>query len=119
MANNLASSQISSWKNQVDKTIRTDLVGVLKKMHDNALNLKAVTATTKDDGNNLSYRFNDLAKVTNQAAQQLETFMKSFDSDLTAYINKTKSSEAKVADAAKKSIDQFAEAAAKIAKLKM
>lgn len=115
---NLTAKQITNWKNNVDTAITKNLVTSLKRAYEDAVQLNKVTASGQDE-NNLSYRFGDLAKVTNQAAQQLTTFMKSFDSSLTTYINTVKKAEQTAAENVRKSIDQFAEAAAKISKLKM
>ena len=114
---NLTSKQITTWKNSVDTAISKNLIGSFKKAYDDALKLKQVTASTTE--NDLSYRFNDLAKVTNQAAKQLSTFMTAFDSSLTSYINTVKKAEETAAENVRKQIDQFAEAASKISKLKM
>lgn len=118
MADNLTSKQITTWKSSVDTAITTKLVTSLKKAHSDAVQLQKVTSSGQDE-NNLSYRFRDLAKVTTQAAQQLTTFMKSFDTSLTSYIGTVKKAEETTAENVRKSIDQFAEAAAKISKLKM
>lgn len=120
MATNLTASQITKWKNTVDGAVLNNLVSSLKRVNDCALNLKRVTASSSvDDNANLSYRFNDLAKVSSEAAKQLTTFMKSFDSSLTSYISTVKKAEATAAENVRKQIDQFAEAASKISKLKM
>lgn len=118
MASNLTSTEIQKWKNNVDNAIAKNLVNSLKKANEAATQLNKVTASGQDE-NNLSYRYNDLKKVTNQAASQLTTFMKSFDTSLETYIKTVKDGETIAAEKARKSIDQFAEAAEKIAKLKM
>lgn len=118
MADNLTAKQLTSWKNSVDTAITKNLVTSLKKANEAATKLHKVTASGQD-ADNLSYRFRDLSKVTTQAAQQLTTFMKSFDSNLTTYINTVKKAEETAAEKVRKSIDQFAEAASKISKLKM
>ena len=118
MADNLTSKQITTWKNNVDTAITKNLVTSLKKAYDDAVQLNKVTASGQDE-NNLSYRFKDLSKVTNQAAQQLTIFMKSFDTSLTSYISTVKKAESTAAEKVRQSIDQFAEAATKISKLKM
>lgn len=118
MADNLTSKQITTWKNSVDTAITKNLVTSLEKAYSDAVQLHKVTDSGQDE-NNLSYRFKDLSKVTNQAAKQLTTFMKSFDTSLTSYISTVKKAELTAAENVRKSIDQFAEAAAKISKLKM
>ena len=118
MADNLTARQIKSWKNNVDKAITTNLVTSLKRAYTDALALKKVTSSGQDE-NNLSYRFNDLAKLTNHASQQLTKFMQEFDTSLTFYINTVTSAENTAAEKVRKGIDQFAEAAAKIAAIKM
>ena len=118
MADNLTSKQLTTWKNNVDTAIAKNLVTSLKKAYQDAIQLNKVTSSGQDE-NKLSYRFKDLSKVTNQAAQQLTTFMKSFDSNLTTYINTVKKAEETAAENVRKSIDQFSEAASKISKLKM
>ena len=118
MATNLTSKQIITWKNNVDTAITKNLVTSLKKAYEDSVQLNKVTASGQDE-NDLSYRFRDLSKVTNQAAQQLTTFMNSFDTSLNTYINTLKKAEKTAAEKVRKSIDQFAEAAAKIQKLKM
>lgn len=115
---NLTSKQITTWKNNVDSAITKNLVTSLKKAYDDAVKLHKVTSSGQDE-NNLSYRFNDLAKVTNQASKQLTTFMKEFDTSLTSYINTVKKAEETAAENVRKQVDQFAEAASKISKLKM
>ena len=115
---NLTSKQITTWKNNVDTAITKNLTTSLKKAYDDAIQLHKVTSSGQDE-NNLSYRFNDLAKVTNQANKQLTTFMKDFDTSLTTYINTVKKAEETAAENVRKKIDQFAEAASKISKLKM
>ena len=115
---NLTAKQITTWKNSVDTAITKNLVTSLKQAYEAALNLNKVTSSGQDE-NNLSYRFKDLAKVTDQAAKQLTTFMKAFDDDLTNYITKLQNAEKNAAENMRKSIDQFSEAASKISKLKM
>ena len=115
---NLTAKQLTTWKNSVDTAITKNLVTSLKKAYEDAVQLYTVTKSGQDS-NDLSYRFNDLAKVTNQAAQQLTLFMKSFDSSLDTYIGTVEKAEKTAAEKVKKSIDQFAEAASKISKLKM
>lgn len=117
MATNLSSTQITNWKKSVDSAITTKLVTSLNKAYNDAIQLNKVTSS--QDENNLSYRFNDLAKVTQQASKQLTTFMKSWDADLTSYINTVKKAETQAAEAVKQKIDQFSESASKISKLKM
>lgn len=118
MADNLTAKQITTWKNNVDTAITKNVVTSLKKAYEDAVQLNKITASGQDE-NDLSYRFRDLSKVTNQAAQQLTKFMKEFDLNLTIYINTVKKSEEDAAEKVRKSIDQFAEAAAKISKLTM
>lgn len=115
---NLTAKQLKTWKTSVDTAITKNLVTSLKKAYEDAVQLHKVTGSGQDS-NDLSYRFNDLAKVTNQAAQQLTLFMKSFDSSLDTYIGTVEKAEKTAAEKVKKSIDQFAEAASKISKLKM
>ena len=94
------------------------MVPSLSRAYDDAIQLGRVTENG-EDSNNLNYRFKDLAKITDQAMKQLTTFLKSFDTNLTTYINTVEKAEKATADKLKKSIDQFAEAASKISKLKM
>lgn len=115
---NLTTKQITTWKNNVDNAITKKLVPSLNKAYDDAIQLEKVTSTG-EDSNNLNYRFRDLAKVANQASQQLTTFMKSFDTDLTTYIATVEKAEKATAEKMKKSIDQFSELASKISSLKM
>ncbi len=119
MATNLTASQITKWKNNVDTAITKNLVSSLKKAAEDATKLKKVTESVTNDKSDLSYRFNDLAKVSNQAAKQLTTFMTSFDSSITEYITTVKNAEKVAAENMRKQIDQFAEAATKISQLKM
>lgn len=60
-----------------------------------------------------------MAKLTNQAATQLTKFMASFNTSIDTYIKETTKAEENAAEKARKAIDQFAEAAAKISKLSM
>ena len=115
---NLTTKQITTWKNNVDNAITKNLVPSLNKAYDDAIQLEKVTSTG-EDSNNLNYRFKDLSKVANQASQQLTTFMKSFDTDLTTYIATVEKAEKTTAEKMKKSIDQFSELASKISSLKM
>ena len=62
---NLTAKQLTTWKNSVDTAITKNLVTSLKKAYDDAVQLNKVTSSGQDE-NNLSYRFNDLAKVTKQ-----------------------------------------------------
>ena len=115
---NLTAKQVTTWKNNVDKTITTNLVTCLKKINADAKQLQQITADGGDD-DNLSYRFKDLAAVSETAAKALTTFMGNFDSSLTEYINKIKASEEAVAESSRQAIDNFAEAATKISQIKM
>ncbi len=115
---NLTAKQLTTWEDSVDTAIKKNLVSSLQKAYNDAVQLHKVTSSGQD-ANNLSYRFNDLASITSQSAKQLTLFMKSFDSDLTTYINVISKSEKDTSDKMKKSIDQFREAADKIAKLKI
>ena len=118
MADNLTSKDIKKWKKQIDDAITKKLITSLKKAYEDSLQLSKVTASGQDE-NNLSYRFKDLSKVSNQAAQQLTTCMKAFNSSLTSYINTVTKAEETAAENVRKKIDQFAEAASKISKIKM
>ena len=82
---------------------------------------KLIKATESDnqDSNDLNYRFKSLRHVTVEAQKQLTLFMKSFDNSLTAYVKTVEKSEKSTAEKIRKSIDNFDEVAAKIAKLKM
>ena len=114
---NLTSTQIENWQKKIDKSIKTDLVKILQNT---ATAAAALAKTTKSDGDtSLSQRYTDLNKLSTQAAKQLTTFMNSFDTSLKSYINDVKKATkvAEVDTAA--SIDQFAERAAQISKLKM
>ena len=115
---NLTAKQITTWKNKVDTAISKNLITSLKKAYEDAVALDKATESGQD-ANNLNYRFKDLAKVLNQSTTKLTEFMKTFDSSLTTYITKTEAAEKQAAEKIKKSIDQFAESAAKISKLKM
>lgn len=115
---NLTAKQLTTWKNSVDTAIKKNLVSSLQKAYNDAVQLHKITSSGQDD-NNLSYRFNDLSAVTDQAAKQLTTFMNTFDTDLTSYINTISNSSNKTSDDIKKSIDQFKESSDKITKLKM
>ncbi len=115
---NLSSKQISAWKKSVDTAITTHLVTSLKKAYEDSAKLSEVTKTA-GDSSQLSYRFNDLAKLTNQAATQLTKFMASFNTSIDTYIKETTKAEENAAEKARKAIDQFAEAATKISKLSM
>lgn len=117
MSSNLTTKQIKTWKNSVDSAISKKLVTSLKKINTVSTTMSKVTSSTTEA--NLSYRFNDLAKVTNQAAKQLSTFMTAFDTSLTSYITTVQKAENTAAEKLRKRIDQFAEAAAEISKLKM
>ena len=118
MADNLSAKQITNWKKNVDTAILANLVNSLKKAHNDAVHLKNVTSGDQNE-NNLSYRFNDLAKLTEQASLQLTKFMNAFDTSLNSYLNTVKNAEATAAEKVRKGIDQFAEAASKIAAIKM
>ena len=115
---NLTAKQLTTWKDSVDTAIKKNLVSSLQKAYNDAVQLHKVTSSGQD-ANNLSYRFNDLAAVTDQAAKQLTTFMNTFDTDLTKYISTVSKSASKTSDELKKSIDKFKESSDKIAKLKM
>ena len=119
MATNLTASQITKWKNSVDTAVTGNLIASLKKIAESAKNLKSVTDSGATDKDNLSYRFNDLAGLSTEAAKQLKTFMTSFDSSLEEYVNTVKKAEADATASMRKSLDQFAESAEKISKLKM
>ncbi len=118
MATNLTSKQIQSWKKSINTCIVTNLVTSLKKANEDTTQLSKVTSSGQDE-NNLSYRFNDLAKLTTQASKQLTTFMNSFNTAIDKYISDTTKAEKNAEEKIRKSIDQFAESAAKISKLKM
>lgn len=119
MALNLSAQKIEQWQSRVDEAISQKLVVSLKEVYTISTALKGITDTVDQDENNLSYRFNDLAKLSEQAASKLTTFMESFDSSLKEYISTVKKSEASTAEKVLEKIDNFAEAAAKIEKLKM
>ena len=89
MAENLTSKQLLNWQKSVDTAISKNLVTSLQKANADAVQLNKVTSSGQDE-NNLSYRFKDLSKVTEQASKQLNTFMKAFDSNLTTYIKTVK-----------------------------
>ena len=118
MAENLTYKKLTTWKNSIDKAISTNLAGSLKKIYSDAHNLHTITASGEEE-KNLSYRFNDLAKVTNEATKQITNFMVKFDSSLTEYMNVVKKAEETAAENMRQQIDQFAEAADKISKLSM
>ena len=119
MATNLTSKQIQTWQKNINTIIEEKLIISLKKSNEYANQLKEITATNEKDVDDLSYRFNDLTKLTLQAAKQLSTFMNAFDSSLSKYVTDTRAAEEVAAEKIRKSIDQFAEAASKISKLKM
>ena len=119
MATNLTSKQIQTWQKNINTIIKEKLIISLKKSNEYASSLKKITASSKTYENDLSYRFNDLTKLTLQAAKQLSTFMNAFDSSLSKYVKDTQAAEEVAAEKIRKSIDQFAEAASKISKLKM
>ena len=114
---NLTSKELNTWKSSVSTAITKNLVGSLKKIYDDSIQLHKVTSSGQDD-NNLSYRFKDLSYLAEQASKQLILFMKSFDSDLKKYINTISKSEKNTSDKVKTSIDQFKEASDRISKLK-
>ena len=115
---NLTAKQITSWKTKVDNAISKKLIPSLSRAYDDAIQLGRVTENG-EDSDNLNYRFKDLAQITDQAMKQLTTFLNSFDTNLTTYISTIEKAEKTTAEKLKKSIDQFAEAASKISKLKM
>lgn len=115
---NLTSKQITTWQKNVDTAISTKLINSLKNTFNDAAELASITSSGEDE-NDLNYRFNDLKKVMNQSSLQLTKFMNAFDADLTKYISSVKSAESALEESVRKTIDQFAEAANKIAKLSM
>lgn len=115
---NLTAKQIKLWGTRIDTAISKKLIPSLSRAYDDAIQLGRVTENG-EDSNNLNYRFKDLAQITDQAMKQLTTFLNSFDTNLTTYINTIEKAEKTTAEKLKKSIDQFAEAASKISKLKM
>ena len=113
MATNLTAKQIKTWKKNVNASISTKLITSLKKAHDSAAQLMKITATGQDE-NDLSYRFTDLAKLLTTSTNQLDKFMKSFNTEIDKYVDETTKSEAETAEKLRKQIDQFREAATKI-----
>ena len=112
---NLSSKDITAWKNSVDNAITKKLVVSLDKVTTDVLGL--YNATKSQNENNLNYRYKDLYSLTKQASAKLKAKMKTFDEELTKYINTVKSAENKADEATKKKIDQFAEKASEISKL--
>ena len=119
MASNLSSQKVKQWQSEVNDAISTKLVQSLKEMTTITTALSNITKSVDQDENNLSYRFNDLSRLTESAASQLATFMGTFNSDLDKYISTIKKSEDATAEKVLEKIDNFAEAAEKISKLKM
>lgn len=115
---NLTAKQIKLWGTRIDTAISKKLIPSLSRAYDDAIQLGRVTENG-EDSDNLNYRFKDLAQITDQAMKQLTTFLNSFDTNLTTYISTIEKAEKTTAEKLKKSIDQFAEAASKISKLKM
>ena len=114
---NLTSTQIENWQKKIDKAIKTDLV---KLMQNTGTAAAALAKTTKSDGDaTLSQRYTDLNKLTTQAAKQLTTFMNSFDTSLKSYISAVKKAATVAQQETNAAIDQFAERASEISKLKM
>ena len=114
---NLTSTQIENWQKKIDKSIKTDLV---KLMQSTGTAASALAKATKSNGETaLSQRYTDLNKLTTQAAKQLTTFMNSFDTSLKSYINAVKKATAVAEQETSAAVDQFAERASQISRLKM
>ena len=113
---NLTSAQIKNWQTKIDKSIKTDLV---KLMSNTAAAASQLAKITKSDDATLSQRYTDLQRLTTQAQKQLTTFMTSFDTSIKSYINAVEKATAVATEETHAAIDQFAEKATQIAKLKM
>ena len=116
---NLTARQIIAWKDNVTNAVSQHLVSSLQEATEYATTLSKITAADEAETMNLSYRFNDLSILTSQAAAQLNTFMKTFDSKLTSYINKLKKEEEEKAESMRKNLDNFKESAKTISELKI
>ena len=115
---NLTAKQIKLWGTRIDTAISKKLIPSLSRAYDDAIQLGRVTENG-EDSNNLNYRFKDLAQITDQAMKQLTKCLKTFETDLTTYINTIEKSEKTTSEKLKKSIDNFSQAISKLSKLKM
>lgn len=116
---NLSYKQIDTWQKNVSKAVKTDLVKSLKKISSDASQLQAITASASNDNYQLSYRFKDLSSLSKTAAAKLNSSIAGFEQAMNEYLKAVKTAEEAAAEKANKSLDQFAEVAAKIAKIKL
>ena len=114
----ITAKQIKLWGTRIDTAISKKLIPSLNKAHEDAVQLYNVTANS-ENSNNLNHRFKDLSQITDQAMQQLTKCLKTFETDLTTYINTIEKSEKTTSEKLKKSIDNFSQAISKLSKLKM
>ena len=113
---NLTTSQIKKWKKSVDSAITTTLVASLKNVNSQATQLNKITASVDSD---LAPRYKDLATLASAAQKKLTTFMNSFNTEIDKYVSATEAAAQQAAAATQAGVDQFAEKAAEINKLKM
>ena len=116
---NLSSKDIKKWKKEIKTLIQNQLIPSLRNATNYANTLKGLTSTKKKDEDNLSYRFNDFAKLTDKAADQLTKFSNNLDTAIESYLMRAQAEETQAAQQAKKDLDEFAEEADNIGKLKM